>query len=763
MRFARSGLTLIAFLLIAHGAGAQQIAGRPVDEIVLRGLDRVSEQFVRSQLESKTGEPVNPNAVARDIRRLFELGYFTRIDVDADVVNGRLVLTYLFEEEKVIESLRIYGNKKVKTRALKQALTWHEGDSFYAEGWAAERDAILDVYAERGFLNATVDVVVEEISPSRVRIAYFIREGRKARIRDLRFEGNEVLSDRRLKKIVKTKPRRWLFIGGKYDEQKFEADLRNIVDAYGDVGRMEAEVVSTDFDYDGNKLKITIYLDEGPEYTVDDMTIAGNYVYDNDELNDIVEVRAGEVHDRGQVIEDAAAIQKLYTDSGYINARVTPRVTLDRNEKTTTIVHDVREGDLKYIREVNITGNTVTRDDVIRRRLVLHPGERFDGDALRRSQNRVNALRYFDSARFTVQDVDENPVFTDLLLDVEEGQTGNFNFGGGFSTDESYIAFAELSLRNFDITDWPTFSGGGQQFSVRTSLGDRRQFFNVSFTDPEIGGIPISFGLDIFNESYRSRGGSDYEQETRGAQLRFGKALSEFTTIRASIAYRDVEIDNIDQFVLPRYDELLEPDGTLSTTFSLARDTTDDFRDPTRGWENVFYVTLAGLADNEFVKLGHDTTVYRKLTEEGTWVVSQRLRSDAGWVFGDREFIPLQERLFAGGSSTIRGYETRDVGPKVLDTSGDTQAIGGELRFLSNTEVKYKINDIFRLYGFLDGGAVFLEPSDFDTDDFRFGAGIGIGVEIPGVGPMRLDYGIPLNPDDDQGNGELHFSSGFSF
>lgn len=756
---------LIASLLAFGAAFAQAPGDHVVDEIAFTGLDRVSDPFIRSQLESKTNEPVSPDAVARDIRRLYALGYFTRIDAELERRGGKVILTFVFEEEKVIDQVRIFGNKKIKTRLIKQALNWQAGDSFYKEGWSDERDAVLAVYAKKGYLNATVDVVVEEIGPARVRVSYFIKERKKARIRELNFAGNEVLSERKLKKAIKTKPRRWLILGGKYDADKFDADLRNVVDEYGNVGHLEAEVTATDFEYrnDGKNLNITIHVSEGSLYHVESMELAGNIVFDDTELDRIVEIRTDDIHNKGQVQADSEALRSLYADSGYINARVAPRVTLDREKKTTHVVHSVREGELKYLREIRITGNSVTRDEVIRRRLVLEPGDRFDGGALRRSQNRIESTRFFDSTRINVQDVPENPVFTDLLIDVDEGNTGSFNFGGGFSTDENFMVFAELRLNNFDITNWPSLSGGGQQFSARVSLGDTRTLYNLSFTDPEIGGLPFSFGVDLFNESFRSRGGSDYRQDTTGAQVRFGKVLSEYVVVRAAFAYRNVDIDGIDEFVNSRFNELLDPDATISTTWSITRDTTDHYRDPTRGGEHTARLTLAGLADNEFVKLGHDNTLYYALDKNKKWVFSQRFRQNVGFEIGDREFIPLQERFFAGGSTTIRGYESRDVGPKELDISGELQAIGGHYRILSNTEVKYKINEIFRLYGFFDGGGVFLKPGDFDTGGLRYGAGIGFGIEIPGVGPMRIDYGIPINPDDTQGGGQIHFNTGFTF
>ncbi len=759
--------------MLARGSWVEAQQREPItlDAVEIQGLQRVSEQLIRSQLEVQAGQVFSPRAVSRDIRRLYELGFFTTISGDLDPETR--VLTYIFEEERFVEELRIVGNKKVKDRQIRGVLSWREGDSFFKEGYSEERDAVLELYRSKGFVNATVDIVAEEISPSRMRVTYFLEEGRKARIKKIRFEGNEALSDRRLKRVIKTRRAYWFF-GGRYDEEKFEADLFNVVDAYADVGRLEAEVTSTDFEYkkNGKRLAISIALREGPEYFVDSMEILNNVAFGEDELWTDIHVDSGDLHNKSGINEDAQAMQDRYTDNGYVNARVVPQVTLDKAKKTTHVVHQVREGELKYIREIDITGNSVTKDEVIRRQILLRPGERFDGSRLRISQDRLNATQYFEGPpRLRVQDDEENDRFTNLLVDVDEGKTGNFNFGGAFSTDEGIAGFGELRLNNFDITNWPSFSGGGQEFSTRFSIGSVRTNIRVGFTDPEFAGYPISVGVDLFNERFRSTGGTSFTQETVGGQLRLGKRLSNFVTANATIRVTDVEISDLDTFVNPELRELEDPESTASVTLGLTRNTANDFRDPTGGARHTINVEIAGFGlANDFVKVNHDSIWYYGFKRRDKLSFSFRTREGVALPYGDKELLPLQDRYFAGGSSTLRGYDFRDVGPKAQtfqviggEVFLDEEAIGGEFRILNTLEAKYKLNELVRLYTFFDSGGVWLVPEDFSFGDFKYSVGVGLGLQVPFLGPLRVDYGFPLNPDSDQGSGQLHLQSSLRF
>lgn len=772
MRKRLFGWVLPALLVCASGAWAQgqDLAGRPIQGVQLDGLEYISDQLVRAEIELQTGQPYNPRATARDLRRLYALGYFSTIEADVTVQGDGVVVTYRFQEKRLIDDIKIMGNDKIRERQISGVIGWRTGDAFVADAYNDEREAVLDLYTQKGFPNASVDIVVEEVGPARVRVTYVIDEGKKARIASIRFEGNDVLSDRQLRKLMKTR-QKFYFFGGKFNEDQFEFDLDTIMNEYGDYGRLEAQLLGTNFEYapNGRNVDVTIYLEEGPEYTVGNIEIADNSIFDDDEILGLAEVQAGDIHNRSQVADDADFITRGYVDSGYLDGRVTPQVTLDRDTKTTNITYIVREGTLKYVQEVKITGNAITKDEVIRRNLLLIPGDRFDGSLIRYSEQLLDNLRYFEpgeGVRFTTEPIEGDEQHANLLVDVTESKTGEWTGGVSYATDDGAGLFMEVELRNFDALNWPKFTGGGQNLSVRLSLNERETQYNLSFTDPEAFGYPLSVGFDLFKQETEYEG-SDYEEDAQGGQVRFGKLLSPYVRTQLAVKYEDITIGDVPLFAIPELRRLWRDDGsTVSLNWSIARNTLDSRIDPTTGARHNLELEVGGFGgDHDYYKVQTDNEWFWKLDEDAKWVLSFRTRN--GWVneYGESDFVSLSDRFFAGGTATVRGYDTRDIGPYLrrFGWFGEKYRVGGELRTVNNLELKYKLLDNVRFYTFVDNAGVWADSSDFDFGEIKWSAGLGIGVEVPRLGPVRIDYGFPLNPDGDQGSGRLHLLTGFRF
>jgi outer membrane protein insertion porin family len=458
-------------------------------------------------------------------------------------------------------------------------------------------------------------------------------------------------------------------------------------------------------------------------------------------------------------------LQDGYQSSGYVAANVSPVVILDKDNKTTRVTHKIEEGDLKYIREVKIIGNELTKDEVIRRQLALEPGDRYDGSRLELSKRNLQRTEYFETVRSSLDFADEEDLFTNLIFDVEEGKQGNFNFGAGFSSDEGLGGFAELRLNNFDITNWPNFTGGGQQLALKLNIGSQRDQYSLSFTDPEFMSYPFAVGFDVFDDSYQIRGGADYTEDRQGGQLRLGKTLSNYMTMRSSLRHETTEITGLPFFVNPVIRRQSKESTTISLQNELERNTLDALRDPADGSKHVLSLELAGLGgDNEFYKLFMDSQWYRALDEEEKWILSFRSREGYVVEYGSSDFVPLTDKFYAGGTNSVRGYENRDIGPKAKEYIffGDSFPLGGNITYIGNLELKYKVTEQLRFYTFVDAGGIW-DDSDFDFGEMRYSAGIGIGMEVPRLGPIRVDYGIPLNADEDQGSGRLHLISGIRF
>lgn len=758
---------LLGVVPAAYAQDAASLTGKKVSEVKIDGLERVSDQTVRAQLEVQPGKDFDARAIARDIRRLYDQGFFSHIQADAQPTGDGAVVTYQVEEKRVIDQIRIIGNDKMRERRIKGVLQMHEGQSFIAEAFDEERKAILKLYEGKGFANTRVDITAEKIGPSRVRVVYNIQEGRKAKVKHIDIEGNEVLSDGEIKKIMKTKKARW-FLGGKFDEAKFEADLKGVLDEYGNHGRLEADIAKTDMTYspNGKKMSLTIHVNEGPEYKVKTLGVAKNEVLDTDEITKDFKSKEGEVHNKGQINSEAEALSKKYQEDGYVNARVTPQVTLDKENKTTTVVQNVQEGDLKYIRKVNVAGNETTKDEVVRRDVKLAPGERFDGTEMKNSQRRLDGTGYFTKVNFSLTDITDDDRFTDLNVDVTEDKAGAFNFGAGFSSEEGLGGFGELHLNNFDIANPWKFRGGGQDFRLKANLGTKHSSYVLSWTDPEFLGYPLSFGVDLFDDSFDVTGGQDYTQNDAGAQLRFGKVLSEYNSVRMTLRGETINNKNFPFVLNPTLRQQEGSSTTYSTSWTFERNHLDNFRDPTNGGKHNFTLTVAGLGDNQFVKFEHDSSWFRPLSDTKKWIISWRTREGYALPYGGDSDLRFEHRFYAGGTTTVRGYKNRDIGPKERENIwfGKRFNTGGEMRYVSNLELEWKTSDLVRLYAFFDAGGVWGEPSDFDIADIRTSVGLGFGFNVPRLGPVRIDYGYRLNPDSTQGNGgKLHLTSGLRF
>lgn len=762
-----AALIALALMLCALPAPAQSTSPPLVHAVDIQGLERISDQVVRAKLEVQPGQPFNNRAVGRDLRRLHEMSFFDGIRAEAAQEPEGIRLVYRVQEKQIIDEVRIMGNKWVRARRIRGVLTMREGQSFAPDAYDDELDAILDLYESKGYANATVDMVVEKVGPSRVRISYMIQENRKARISSIAFSGNEQVKDRVLRKAMKTRRAYW-FLGGKFEEDRFEADLNNILDEYGNRGHLEAEVPHTEIAYGkkGKRMKITVHLAEGPVYHVESLRAANNEVYDDDEVFNIVEVHEGDIHNKGQVTRDADLVAHGYQDSGYINALVTPQVTLDRDKKTTHIVHNVSEGELKYVREIVITGNEISKDEVIRREMLLRPGDRYDGALVEASKRRLENTQFFKQVRLTLADIEDHDLYTDLAVDIEEGKTGSFNFGAGYSTEDGVGGFAELRLNNFDIANPPRFHGAGQELRLKLNIGDRRNNYVLSFTEPEFLGYPVALGFDVFHDSYRVRGGANYLEEEVGGQLRLGKQLSPLMTLRGSLRIAEETNSGLPDFGHPALRSQSGSFLNVSTAWEIERNTLDNRRDPSNGAVHVLSSEVAGFGgDYQYVKLEHDSTWYRAFGGKERWVLSLRIRDGMATAYGGDESVPLQARLYAGGASTVRGYRTRDIGPKAREyiLFGDKFSLGGNLRAITNLEMKFKITKMLRLYSFFDAGGVWEYFKDIDPGDIKCSAGLGFGVDVPRMGPIRVDYGFALNPDSDQPSGRLHLMTGFRF
>ncbi|RJP74528.1 MAG: outer membrane protein assembly factor BamA [Candidatus Abyssobacteria bacterium SURF_17] len=745
---------LLLFLLPSHGV-AQSEEGLPVISVQIEGNRLVSAQLIRAQLRVREGNPLSRADVQRDIQRLFSLGYFSDIKVDVARQDDGVAVTYIVAERKIIREVLILGNKKVKEEDLRAVLSLRRGDTYIPKTIDKDVLAIREVYRGKGYSEVTVNASYREISPTEVEVVYEILEGKKARVREIIIEGNTALTDKAIRKGMQTKAR-FLWFGGFFDEKIFKEDLDRIEDMYADHGYIDAQVTDAQVEFfaEGERVRLQIFVAEGDQYFIDSVAVDGNTVFDDTRLLQIVKSETGTYYNRSQVEREALAIQDFYSDQGYILANVRPRPAIDRDAKEVQVTYQVSERDLIYVAKVDIEGNVKTKDAVIRRELTIVPGERFDGSKIRRSRQKLLNTQYFKDVYIDTEPTDEQR-YRNLIFEVEEQKTGTFNFGAGYSSNDALIGQIQITQNNFDLFNPPTFTGAGQKFQVALRPGTILSEYQLSITEPYFMGYPFAAGFDLY---FIDREYDDYDQQNVGAGLRVGKRITDFSSLGLSYNFSEYDISNVDDDA-PQ--TIKDEEGTRtksSMALNFTNDTRDSYLDPTAGHRYTSSLELAGGplgAETDVVKLVGEARWYRPLGDK--FVLLTRLEAGVAEEYGDSDFVPLFDRFFAGGSNSVRGYDYRDVGPRE-----DDDPIGGKTKFEGTLELSYPLIDIIKGYGFFDFGQVWREIDDFGQGKINTSVGLGVGLRTP-IGPIRLDYGFPLNPNDDQGSGRIHFTTGLSF
>ncbi len=760
---------ILLILAMSVPAVAQMFENEQIAEVRISGNAQIGTSLIRSHLRTRPDDTYSAAIVGKDVQELFALGYFTDIKVDVERGEEGLAVTYIVVERPVIEKISLLGNDKLSDKEILETLRLRETDTYTERELRADIERILSLYAAESYATATVDAAVHPVAPGKVDLVYIIEEGYKSRVRRVDFVGNTVLTDKELRKSISTKKRRWLF-GGSFDQNKFDTDLELILAMYGDHGHVDANITAIEMDYrKKGHLYITVYIEEGAQYKVGSVALTGNHAFLEEELIPLISVHADDIFDRGKVLGDIARgipgdpdwVERFYVDNGYIYARVTPQVRFDREKHVAHVTHSIRERGLMYVAAIDILGNVRTKDEIIRRRLAIRPGDRYNGESIRRSFRNVLNLGYFKGPPEPSQRVVDDQL-ADLVLRVEEADTGRFNFGGGLMSDEGVFGFLELALNNFDIANWPKFSGGGQKFNARMQRGTVRNEASIGFTDPYFLSYPLSFGVELYTRDIRYYTYNDFSVERIGGRISFGKRFTEDVGLTLRFRAEQVDIHDVDDDT-PQ--EIQDEEGvrdTLAVMLGITRDTRDYFFDPSAGSRLRLSTEVAGGpfgGDTDFVKVTEDgiwyTSFFNKLL-----ILSVQERLGLIEEYGGSDLVPLFERFFVGGATTVRGYDYRDIGPKSDDRHHDP--IGGKIQAIGTVELGWRINEFLGLYTFADGGSAWREYDDFDFDDFRYSVGFGLGLRTP-MGPMRFDYGFPLNPDDSQGSGRLHFSTGLKF
>jgi len=749
-------------------APAPQEQARRIIAVDASGTKTIAKETILARVESRPGMPYDEAATSEDIRRIFALGYFTDVRAEVDELPEGLRLTFIVKEKPGIEAVEIRGYRILRTKRVEELFGVTSGTLYNARKIKEGVDRLKAEYARKGFSAVEIlsDVAMHE-ARNTASVHVLIDEGPRMRIARVLVEGNEAFPDRRIRKAMKTKNKGW-FRRGAYNEQVLEEDLERVAALYRKHGYQDVEVSQDIFrDPKGRNLYVHLSVKEGLQHRVGRVTITGNVLFPERELRQLVALKPGAVYNAEGLQEDLRNIKEYYGDRGYINAQVRPDTELAQDTKRVDLTYTVTESELVYVNRIDVQGNYRTKDVIARRELRIYPGEAFDGKKIRKSIDRLYNLGFFEEVSVDTEPTDD-PEREDLVVQVKETKTGSFSIGGGFSSVDRLLGLIELEQRNFDVTNFPKFTGAGQDLRLRMEFGSIRRNVDLSFTEPWIFGYPLLFGVDAFSRTrLRSNNlGFAFEEKRIGGGVRFGKEFLDLVRVGLSYHYFRTDISDV---VGEASADLKAEQGrnNISVTgLSVSMDGRNNRFDPTAGWYVFSSADLAGGVlggDKDFYRLQGGASHYWPHAKR--FVFESRVRGGIVNEYSKTAEVPIFERFFAGGASTVRGFRERGIGPRDSSTN---DPIGGEATFVGTLEeVMTLVKDeqgrpIIKGSVFYDVGDVWRFIDEFG-ESFKSGAGIGARVNTP-IGPVRLDVGFPISDvADDERKPRLHFNISRSF
>ncbi len=740
---------LVIFLCLSSYSFLYAQESPVVNSIEIKGLKRIEEGAVKVKLSQKTGEPVSQEKTNEDIKTIFKMGYFEDVRLEIAPFEGGVKLSYIIKEKPTIIRVEFQGNKEIDDAKLKEKLTITPGS--IADTVLIQDNAVIigKIYEEEGYWLSNIVPVVKKISDDEVNLTYQIEEGTKVKIRDILFEGNKNISSKKLKKVMDTKEW-WLFSfvtsSGYYRKDQLISDTEKIKNLYFDNGYIKVLIAEPEITLEkqGKSMTIKIRISEGDQYKLSSVNFAGNKVYDNEAIQKRIKLGPGMVFRKTLLEKDLRSISDLYSENGYALVSVIPDLSPDDSNKTVAVILHIDEGDKYRIGRIEISGNTKTRDKVIRREIRLAEGDTFDSAKLKRSYERINNLGFFDTVEMVPKPKYEEKA-VDLEVKIKERPTGFLSVGGGYSSADKFIATVDLTQGNL--------FGKGQYIKVKGELGGQSSYYELSFRDPYFLDSPYSFTTGIYktNREY-----IDYDKDAVGFYMGLGKNLAEYWRADVSYNIEEATIENIDEDASVIVKDQEGTNTTSSITGTLIRDSRDNYLDTSKGSRNSVTFTFAGLGGtNKFIRGLLDSSWYFPLRET-TIMVRGRFGYASG-IFG--EDLPLYERFYVGGLNTVRGLGFGEAGPKDPVTGDE---IGGTEELIFNVDYVFPVFPEMKLKGvvFFDAGNAYEDFNNFG--ELRYTTGLGFRWISP-MGPIRLEWGYNIDRKEDESASKFEFAFGTFF
>ncbi len=725
-----------------------------VSVVTVKGNDRIEADAILRVVKTEAGAVYKRKQLSKDLQAIYKMGYFDDLRVEAEEGPKGMRVTFHVKEKPTIRRIKLKGNLRFDDEEIRENMTLSTGAILNIFKIQSNIEQIESMYKEKNYHQVRVNYTILPTKQNQADIEFSIEEGKKLYVTSIGFEGNKSITDKKLKKIIKTSEKgffSWLTSSGDMDRAELDQDASLIKGYYHNQGYTRAKVGEPVVDITPEGIRIDFRIEEGPRFKVGKIDIAGDLILDKKVLMKELSIGELEYYNREKLQNDIIGLRDLYGSHGYAYAEITPKISEDEQNLLVDITYDIDKRQEVYFENIFITGNTRTRDKVIRRQLRVEEQGRFDTKALKRSIRNLYRLDYFEDTKVntTKGSADDKMV---LKIDVTEKSTGQFSFGAGVSSAENLFFMGSISERNL--------FGRGQILSFNGQFGSSTTRYSLSFTEPWLFDIPLSGTVSAYQQDKEY---DEYQVDSVGGYLGVSYPIFDYTRIYWNYAYDYSEI-KIDENATNVDDSVRELEGivvTSSSAVSIGYDSRDSRFNPTEGSKHLLTFEYAGIGgDVGFNKYLAETGWYFPWFKGLVWF----LHGKAGVVDqnDNEKLLPDHEKFYLGGINSLRGFDSRGVNIKSTNSAGEETEIGGGSMVQFNFELIIPLSKKIGLMGvvFYDTGNVYEDT--IDLEDMRESAGYGVRWYSP-LAPIRIEYGQVLDPRDGEETGRWEFTMGGAF
>ena len=727
-----------------------------IADVKIRGNDRIEAEAIKREVKSKKGELLKSEQVSEDIRAIYKMGFFEKVDAEVGDSPAGKILTFVVQENPIVQEVKLSGQKKIKEKDLLAAIVTKPYAILQRNVVSDDVQKILKLYQQKGYYNAEVTSTIDfPKDPHKAVVSFNIQEKNKVYIKAIDFVGNNNIKARKLRGVMQTKVKSilsYITDRGVLQKDILETDIERITAYYHDEGYMDAKVSSPNIVLKDDGFHISITVDEAERYKVTEVKMTGDLLegYEN-KITKKLALKPKDYFSREKVRHDMDLIKMAYMNEGYARVDVDPRIQRDAAAHVATITFNVTMKEKVRIGQIFITGNTKTRDYVIRRQIKVFEGDIFSAKRIEESVTRLKKLDFFEAVDVIPVDTPQKDVM-DLNVKVKEKQTGTISFGGGYSSEDGAFVTGQIQQKNL--------SGTGDSVSLKAYLGQMASRYILSYDKPWIFGTPLSGGIDIYDWI---RGYQDFTKDSAGFKLRVGYPVGLYSNLTVFYGWEAAKIDNLDAVagVDPFFLRNIHYEVKSGFGVAFERNTTDHPFVPTKGTylgATVEYDSKVLGGDYDLLKQEYHAGLYYPLF----WKFVGHVRVEVGWENcpGGMNGFPIFERYFLGGINSLRGWQFGQVGP--LDPNG--LVYGGDKYAVANFEVLFPLVEKYGIRGvlFFDAGNAFPEGQSIDPSNFRSDVGPGIRWNSP-FGPLRIEIGYVLDQRAGDHPYQFQFTAGAFF